>query len=160
MQLDQMTGAGGTITLGGRELLISRPTFRDHGTITAWVKQNTPCPYAQAKEKLEKIQFMKEINPDLYKQKTEQYLIEAEDKSRKMEETLPLGEAIKEKGWTFPIWTLIRHNGADVTIENVESWISKESPENLLKIQEKVVGLLGGETSDDPTRPAAKTPGT
>lgn len=152
-----MSAQGGTIMLGGRELLISRPTFRDHGTITAWVKQNTPCPYEKAKEKLEKIQFMKEINSELYKQKTEQYLIEAEEKFQKMEETLPLGEAIKEKGWTFPIWTLIRHNGADVTIENVESWIAKESPDNLMKIQEKVVGLLAGEQSD-PTKPATKTP--
>lgn len=150
-----MTAAGGTIKLGGRELIVCMPTFRDHGIIIAWVRENTPCPYKQAQEKLDKIAFMKELNPELWKERTEQYLLDAEEKFQKMETSVTLAEATIKKGWTFPVMMLIKTYQPDVTYEQVDEWLKKESGDNLVAIQGKVLELFTVPKSD-PTAPAIK----
>jgi hypothetical protein len=55
MDLETLTGAGGTITLGGRTFLLSPLTLQDVGFVRTWLREQAPDPFATVSKALKEL---------------------------------------------------------------------------------------------------------
>jgi hypothetical protein len=161
MDLAAMTGAGGTIELGGRTLLLRRLTFRDRAQLREWVKAKTPRPMAVVAEGLKDLEPLKQADPEAYRLVCEKLTLQDQQRGTLNEEAA-LNLLDSTEGTAFYLWLRLRAEQPELTVEAVKAMLEAEEPEALAK---KLKALAERETPPpaedkpvDPPGPAPEAP--
>ncbi len=120
MDIDQITGAAGTVELGGRLLTMRQLTVGDVGDLTAWLKERSPKPYAVAVKAIEDLKPLEAIDPEAYKQERDVILLAAREDNKSGAIVDPAGaDAIMNgiDGLAYVIMLTIRKRHPDLSYE-------------------------------------------
>jgi hypothetical protein len=128
MDLAQMTGAAGTIHLGGRTILLRRLTFRNRAQLTEYLKAHTPRPMAAVAEALRELEPLKAADPETYAVIRAQMvdLAYKDTKAGALASSESLRVMLSMEGQAFWLWLRAREEQPDIT-----------SPEAMLALMEQ-----------------------
>lgn len=159
MSLEQVTGAAGTVTIAGTTITLRELPLIDYGHFMAWMRGKSEAPFKKAIRRIQELEPLKAIHPELYTKKVDQYLMEAEAEDG--EEFRPSASAVMEhvmskEGLSYMIWLSGKYDQPTLTKEAIADLITAENPNNLGPIYEKVFDMLKMFT--DPTPGAKQTP--
>ncbi len=134
--LATITGAGGTITIGGRLLTIRQLTAGDLGMLRAWVLERIPRPMSRYLEEMKEIQELREIDQEQYEKAAKELLLKAH--AEKVGGPDP--EAVSQvnnsqEGLAYMIWLSCRQMHPTETFESINAGITTE---NITDLQKKM----------------------
>ncbi len=158
--LSTMTGAGGTIKLGGRTFLLRRLRVGDYGQVRQWLKDQLPRPFKIANDALIDLQPLREIDPEAYEASRKELLASAlqdtkgdvlttDDKS--------VGAIMNSpEGIAFVLWLSLRREHPNTSLEEITGLVSNEELTGIKKQLDAVNSAMQGDEDilfGDPTQP-------
>jgi hypothetical protein len=161
MDLGDMTGAAGTIELGGRTFLLRDLTFRDRAQLKEWVRSRVKRPMTLALEALKDLEPLKQSDPETYRALADKMTMEAfkEHKEGHVSEQAALALLDSMDGAAFFLWLRIRHEQPNVTLEEVRVLLENEDPKALARklkeLAERDNPDLAEDKPADPPRPTS-----
>jgi hypothetical protein len=162
MDLDNLTGAGGTLEVGGRTLTVSHLNAFGMGKLEAFVKQRRQRPMKRFLEEMKDLAPLKEMDPDAHQRAFDRLLLQAHEEEKL---GMGVGEAMTAvdgvEAVAYTIWLMANPNHPEVTYEWVRDNVKEE---DLPSLKKKVDFANMAWTADDggggqvPTK-AAPVPG-
>lgn len=125
MDLDVLTGAGGTIEVGGRLLTIRQLNGADMGALQAFVKERSPRPMSVFIEEMKELAPLRDIDPEGWRIAYERLLDKAHEAHKAGAngvDMLAIADGLDAVAYT--IWLSVRAYHPDVTWEWVKSQLS------------------------------------
>ncbi|SRR5579871_899685 len=163
VELHTMTGAAGTIELGGRTLFLSQYSVGALGTIRAWLKERLPDPWEVAGEALKSLSG-RGLAPQVLKDASELILRAAHDDAKSGAGGIDSSGALRllqeGEGVALLIWLAARPNHPTLDYDTVRELVLAEPIASLKQKVDRIAQLLqdsmqvkGSDTN--PTKPAA-----
>lgn len=164
MSLEKITRAAGTVTISGTMITLRQLSLLDFGHFMAWMRQKTEPPFAKAVRKIQALAKLKEIDPELFAKKEEQYLLEAEaadkDDNFTPSQMLVQESVMSPEGMSYFIWLAAKSDQPTLTQGDIQTLIAKQEKEDPSKIQDiflkvmEVMQAFVDADASDPTKAA------
>jgi hypothetical protein len=129
MDLATVSGAGGTIELGGRLLTLRQLRIGDIGEMQAWMKERVIRPMQKAIQDLKDLAPLKEIDPEAYQKCRDEILLEARRADKAGEPADPqqsLDLASGLDGVAYMLYLSVRSNHPEISYEWVRNALFDE----------------------------------
>lgn len=120
MDIDTITGAAGTVELGGRLLTMRQLTVGDVGDLTAWLKERSPKPYAVAVKAIADLKPLEAIDADAYKTERDAILLAAREDTKTGAIADPASADVLMNGidgLAYVLWLTVKRKHPEVTFE-------------------------------------------
>jgi hypothetical protein len=162
--LEQLTAAGGTITLGRTTYLMKQLTLGDYGQLQAWLRAKLPKPFAVVADALKDLQPLKTVDPEGYALAREQLMRAAMDDARKGDQVGGPPELVQEalngpEGVSMILWLCVRKSHPDVTYEVMRAAVNAENLTSIKSQLDAITVFAGsGVEEGDPFLAPPATP--
>lgn len=133
-QLEALTGAGGTVVLGGQTLTVRQLTLGDLSNISAYVRERLPKPLVDYMKEMRELQELKELDPATYQSISDELLKKAWKRKAEMESAgSPEATAVSStpEAIAYTLWLSCRRDHPDLTPEKIKAMLDDESIENI-----------------------------
>jgi hypothetical protein len=121
LDIDVVSGAGGTVSLGGRLLTVRQLKMGDVGRLVAWTKERLPRPMKVATDEIMDILPLREADREAYEAAKKEILLSAREKAKlNPMEAYPkeAEEAMSSVGGVaYLLWLSVRNEHPDITYE-------------------------------------------
>lgn len=143
MDIDQLTGAGGTIEVGGRTLTLHQLNAIEMGKMNAFIKERAVRPMSRFIEEVAQLAPLKEADPDLWRSSVDQLLLQAHEEEKlgaMAEASLTYEQHLEATAYT--LWLMCYRDHPDVSYE----WMLEKVriDENPGRLQDKIKQVAEG----------------
>lgn len=137
MDIDQVSGAGGTIDVGGRMLTMTQLRFGDIGMVLAFVKERVPRPMQKAAQTIMDLLPLRESAPDIFEEMRREALLRAYEAESRGDADLPAAQGVTAslECAAYMLWLSVRRTHPDVTYEWLRGALDDE---DLASVQDKL----------------------
>jgi hypothetical protein len=159
MDLDSLTGAGGTLEVGGRLLSLKHLNAYDMGMLEAFFKERRERPMKRFLEEVQILAPLKASDPDAYREAFDRLLLQAHEEEKQGLDAGGLRSSMDGmEGVAYTLWLMARGNHPDLTFE----WLKEAVCTADLSVLKKKVDFVnrawmalegGGDKGPLPTAP-------
>jgi hypothetical protein len=159
-ELEQMTGAGGTIVLGGKTYLLKQLSLGDYAQVQAWLRQRMPKPFAVVADALKDLEPLKAIDPEGYAEARKLLLLSAMEDAKSADGAGAPPELVEQAlnspdGVAFLLWLCVRKSHPDVQYEGLRTLVLDEDLSSIKsKLDDITIFAAPDDGEDEEGRPA------
>lgn len=158
-ELEQITGAGGTLSLGGQTYLLKQLNLSDYAQIQAWLRQRLPRPFQVVAEALKDLLPLKEMDPAAYEATRKELMLAAMEDAKKGDgvgaDPVMVEQALNSPdGMAYILWLCIRKEHPEVKLETIDAALKTE---NIGEVKKKLDEITIFSTDEDDSLPNGRT---